>query len=165
MKQKLAGLVLAAALASANPALAQPAAGDGLSVCLPTVVNHVTLSPLVSHLETAIIVTDESGAPLIKAGVRYGEPGAEQYLTSALPSSVTLPAGCSTIFVAMRPRTPDNNAPWACARSILATGPISSAGVLSSVVNSTLGGGVFLATIVIPSPPSAGPKLMGVCPL
>lgn len=165
MNKMLAGLVLAGALIEAGPGAAQAPAQSGISVCLPRQVDHVTLAPLVGHLETAIIVADEAGAPLIKAGVRYGEPGADQYLTSGLPGLVTLPAGCSTIFVAMRPRTPDNSAPWACVKSILATGPVNSAGVMSTVVNATLGGGMFLATIVIPSPPSAGPKQLGACPL
>lgn len=153
------GVALTAAAASAQSASA------GVTLCFASQVSGVAIVPQLDFVESAVVVTDANGSPIVKADNFYGKNSVVgSYWTSAYPANITLPAGCSTVYFMVKNTPPSTATQWMCAPPTVASGPVNAAGTAFSVVNGVVGGAALSATMVIPAIPNVAPTITTTCP-
>jgi hypothetical protein len=162
MKKLLISAVFAAV---AMTAAAGAAKADGITLCFASAVSNVALVPQIDFVESAVVINNAAGAPILKADSQYGKnTTVGSYWTSAYPANITLPAGCSTIYFMVKNTPPSTGTQWMCAKAAAANGPTNAAGVAFSVVNGVIGGQSISATALIPAVPNVAPAPVSGCP-
>lgn len=152
--------VLASAMLAAAGAKAQ-----GLTLCFASAVSNVALLPQVDFVESAVVINDSSGSAILKADSLYGNNSTVgSYWTSAYPANITLPAGCSTIYLMVKNTPPSTSSQWMCTQAAVANGPTNAAGAAFSIVNGVIGGQSISATVMIPAIPNQAPASVSDCP-
>ena len=160
MKKILLSAVFGCAIIASGAAKA-----DGITLCFANQVSNVALLPQINFVESAVVITNASGSPVLKADSNYGDAIVGSYWTSKLtPQNITLSAGCSTIYFMLKNTAPSTSTQWMCAAPSVSNGPTNAAGVAFSTATGSIGGGVASAAMLIPAIPNAAPATVSGCP-
>lgn len=160
MKKYVFGGVFVAALLGSVSAQA-----NGITLCFASQVSNVAIIPEIDYVESAVVITDSNNNPTIKADSFYGKDSTVgSYWTSAYPATITLPAGCSTVYFMVKNTPPSTSTQWMCAQPNIANGPTNAAGTAFSVVSGAISGSTSSATMIIPAIPNQAPATVSGCP-
>ncbi|WP_148219726.1 hypothetical protein [Azospirillum sp. B510] len=85
---------------------------DSVNVCVTADTPNTYLSVLNAAREVGIVVI-EPNKTQVRANNHY-QAGAGSYWNSSLPINITLPSGCSQIFLMSKNTNPNNKQPWQC---------------------------------------------------
>jgi hypothetical protein len=141
------------------------AKADGITLCFASAVSNVSLIPEIDFVESAVVINNASGTPILKADSQYGKnTTVGSYWTSAYPANITLPSGCSTIYFMVKNTPPSTATQWMCAQPTVGNGPTNAAGTAFATVVGSIGGGALSGVMQIPAIPNAAPTTVSGCP-
>ncbi len=156
---------ISAALAAVAMTASVGAKADGITLCFASSVSNVSIIPQIDFVESAVVINNASGSPILKADSFYGKnTTVGSYWTSAYPANITLPAGCSTIYFMVKNTPPSTGTQWMCAQPGVSAGPTNAAGTAFATVVGAIGGGALSGVMQIPAIPNAAPATVSGCP-
>lgn len=148
--------VLSAGVAQAN----------GITLCFTGAVNNVALLGQLNGVENGVVIRDVSGKVQFAANNYYGASDKPStFWTQGLPTSITLPGGCSTFYFMNKTTSPNGQTPWACNAPAASAGAIDNTGVQVHVVSGNMSGGMTSGAVLIPGAPNAAPVIVQGCPV
>ncbi|WP_207458761.1 hypothetical protein [Azospirillum sp. SYSU D00513] len=149
MKFGIKALILSAVAGAAMSVMSTGAQAANVTLCFANAVPNVALGSSVEGVENAIVITDTNGNPLFKADNYYGN-GAGGYWASTLPTTVTLPAGCSVFYFMTKSAPPNASNSWMC------NNPNAALGTNVTTVTGSLAA-LQTGYVIIPATPNAAP--------
>lgn len=135
----------------------------GIKMCLKSKSQNISLVPLTEYVESAVIIYNEAGTPLIKANNYFTGPSPAGYWTSKLPRVVDLDAGCYYIYFMLKP-TPPGGSNWSCAWMQAATALTTAAKTKVSTLSGSAGGSYPTHVMLFPGEPEANAVGQIDCP-
>jgi hypothetical protein len=157
--------LFSAAFAAVAMTASVGAKADGITLCFASAVNNVSIIPTIGFVESAVVINNASGTPILKADSQYGSSSTVgSYWTSAYPANITLPTGCSTIYFMVKNTPPSTGTQWMCAQPAIGNGPTNAAGTAFATVVGSIGGGAQSGVMQIPAIPNAAPATVSGCP-
>lgn len=157
--------LISAAFAAIAMTVSAGAKADGVTLCFSSSVSNVSIIPQIDFVESAVVINNASGTPILKADSMYGKnTTVGSYWTSAYPANITLPAGCSTVYFMVKNTPPSTGTQWMCAQPTVANGPTNAAGTAFATVTGSIGGGALSGVMQIPAIPNAAPASVSGCP-
>ncbi|HRQ80684.1 MAG TPA: hypothetical protein PKZ97_06165 [Azospirillaceae bacterium] len=124
----------------------------GIKMCLKSKAQNISLVPLTEYVESAVLILNEAGTPIIKANNYFTGPSPAGYWTSKLPRVVDLDAGCYYIYFMLKP-TPPGTSEWSCAWVQATTTLTTAAKTRVTTLSGSAGGSYPTHVMLFPGEP------------
>lgn len=124
----------------------------GIKMCLKSNTKNISLVPLTEYVESAVIILNEAGTPVVKANNYFTASSPAGYWTSKLPRVVDLNAGCYYIYFMLKP-TPPGASEWSCAWVQATTALTTAAKTKVSTLSGSAGGSYPTHVMLFPGEP------------
>lgn len=135
----------------------------GIKMCLSSKTSNISLVPLTEFVESAVVILNEAGTPVVKANNYFTAPSPAGYWTSKLPKVVELNAGCYYVYFMLKP-TPPGSSEWSCAW-VQATAALTTAAKTKVTTLSGSAGGSYPTHVMLfPGEPEANAAGQTDCP-
>lgn len=126
----------------------------GIKMCLKNKTSNISLIPLTEYVESAILILNDLGTPIIKANNYFTAPSPAGYWTSKLPRVIELEAGCYYIHFLLK-QAPPGGSEWSCAWVQAATALTTAAKTKVSTLSGSAGASYPTHVMLFPGEPEA----------